>query len=86
MLAPADDPVDARAKPKKAPNAFRPISEVAAELPIPPHALRFRQTMFPQLKPLNRGGGRRLPARARLRARCRARGCGDDGSGGADRG
>jgi DNA-binding transcriptional MerR regulator len=49
----------ARAKPKKAPNAFRTISEVADELHIPQHVLRFWETKFPQVKPLKRGGGRR---------------------------
>ena len=55
-----DDPAEAaRAKPKKAPNAFRTISEVADELHIPQHVLRFWETKFPQVKPLKRGGGRR---------------------------
>ena len=49
----------ARGKPKKAPNAFRTISEVADELHIPQHVLRFWETKFPQVKPLKRGGGRR---------------------------
>jgi DNA-binding transcriptional MerR regulator len=60
------DPVDemavppvGRARPKKAPNAFRTISEVADELHIPQHVLRFWETKFPQVKPLKRGGGRR---------------------------
>ncbi len=58
--APDHDPADAiRAKPKKAPNAFRTISEVADELHIPQHVLRFWETKFPQVKPLKRGGGRR---------------------------
>jgi DNA-binding transcriptional MerR regulator len=48
-----------RAKPKKAPNAFRTISEVADDLHIPQHVLRFWETKFPQVKPLKRGGGRR---------------------------
>jgi DNA-binding transcriptional MerR regulator len=48
-----------RARPKKAPNAFRTISEVADELHIPQHVLRFWETRFPQVKPLKRGGGRR---------------------------
>jgi DNA-binding transcriptional MerR regulator len=48
-----------RAKPRKAPNAFRTISEVADELHIPQHVLRFWETKFPQVKPLKRGGGRR---------------------------
>ena len=48
-----------RLKVKKAPNAFRTISEVADELHIPQHVLRFWETKFPQVKPLKRGGGRR---------------------------
>lgn len=44
---------------RKAPNAFRTISEVAEDLNIPQHVLRFWETKFPQLKPLKRGGGRR---------------------------
>jgi len=55
----ADDAADARGRPKKAPNAFRTISEVADELHIPQHVLRFWETKFPQVKPLKRGGGRR---------------------------
>jgi len=48
-----------RGKPRKAPNAFRTISEVADDLHIPQHVLRFWETKFPQVKPLKRGGGRR---------------------------
>ncbi len=61
-MSEADFPGDAdpvRAKLKKAPNAFRTISEVADELHIPQHVLRFWETKFPQVKPLKRGGGRR---------------------------
>src|SRR5882757_4877591 len=57
--APVDDADPARARPKKAPNAFRTISEVADGLHIPQHVLRFWETKFPQVKPLKRGGGRR---------------------------
>ncbi|SDB17111.1 MerR family transcriptional regulator [Belnapia rosea] len=46
-------------RPRKAPTAFRTISEVAEDLHIPQHVLRFWETKFPQLKPLKRGGGRR---------------------------
>jgi DNA-binding transcriptional MerR regulator len=49
----------ARARIKKAPNAFRTISEVADDLHIPQHVLRFWETKFPQVKPMKRGGGRR---------------------------
>src|SRR6202030_3061833 len=62
MNDPADNaaaPVGARTRPKKAPNAFRTISEVADELHIPQHVLRFWETKFPQVKRLKRGGGRR---------------------------
>ncbi|MDN3564254.1 MerR family transcriptional regulator [Paeniroseomonas aquatica] len=44
---------------RKAATAFRTISEVADDLHIPQHVLRFWETKFPQLKPLKRGGGRR---------------------------
>src|ERR1700678_1710412 len=56
-----DEPGSAqgRTRPKKAPNAFRTISEVADDLHIPQHVLRFWETKFPQVKPLKRGGGRR---------------------------
>lgn len=50
---------DARPRAKKAATAFRTISEVAEDLHIPQHVLRFWETKFPQLKPLKRGGGRR---------------------------
>ena len=39
--------------------AFRTISEVAADLEVPPHVLRFWESKFPQIRPLKRGGGRR---------------------------
>jgi DNA-binding transcriptional MerR regulator len=59
-VAPANDDSDlARARPRKAAGAFRTISEVADELHIPQHVLRFWETKFPQVKPLKRGGGRR---------------------------
>ncbi len=54
-----DDDQAARAKLKKAPTAFRTISEVADDLHIPQHVLRFWETKFTQVKPLKRGGGRR---------------------------
>ena len=44
---------------EKAPDAFRTISEVADELDLPQHVLRFWETRFQQIKPLKRGGGRR---------------------------
>jgi DNA-binding transcriptional MerR regulator len=39
--------------------AFRTISEVADDLEVPPHVLRFWETKFTQVRPLKRGGGRR---------------------------
>jgi DNA-binding transcriptional MerR regulator len=44
---------------EKAPDAFRTISEVADDLNLPQHVLRFWETRFQQIKPLKRGGGRR---------------------------
>jgi DNA-binding transcriptional MerR regulator len=43
----------------KATGAYRTISEVAEELDIPQHVLRFWETRFPQIKPMKRSGGRR---------------------------
>jgi DNA-binding transcriptional MerR regulator len=43
----------------KAPDAFRTISEVADDLDIPAHVLRFWETRFAQIKPMKRSGGRR---------------------------
>lgn len=43
----------------KAPDAFRTISEVAHDLDIPQHVLRFWETRFAQIKPMKRSGGRR---------------------------
>lgn len=43
----------------KSPDAFRTISEVAADLDLPQHVLRFWETRFVQIRPLKRGGGRR---------------------------
>jgi DNA-binding transcriptional MerR regulator len=44
---------------EKAPNAFRIISEVASELDVPQHVLRFWESRFSQIRPMKRGGGRR---------------------------
>ncbi|MEK9671505.1 MAG: MerR family transcriptional regulator [Rhodospirillaceae bacterium] len=44
---------------KKSAGAFRTISEVAVELDLPQHVLRFWETKFTQIKPMKRGGGRR---------------------------
>ena len=46
-------------KRQKSPEAFRTISEVAEELDLPAHVLRFWETKFSQVRPLKRGGGRR---------------------------
>jgi DNA-binding transcriptional MerR regulator len=43
----------------KSPDAFRTISEVADDLDIPQHVLRFWETRFTQIKPMKRSGGRR---------------------------
>lgn len=43
----------------KSPDAFRTISEVAEDLDLPQHVLRFWETRFAHIKPLKRGGGRR---------------------------
>jgi DNA-binding transcriptional MerR regulator len=43
----------------KAPDAFRTISEVAEEINVPQHVLRFWESRFAQIRPMKRGGGRR---------------------------
>src|SRR5918994_6765799 len=47
------------ARPPKSASAFRTISEVAGELDVAQHVLRFWESKFPQVRPLKRGGGRR---------------------------
>jgi DNA-binding transcriptional MerR regulator len=49
----------APARPQKSAAAFRTIGEVADELDLPAHVLRFWETKFPQLRPVKRSGGRR---------------------------
>ncbi len=44
---------------EKSADAFRTISEVAEDLRLPQHVLRFWETRFPQIRPLKRAGGRR---------------------------
>jgi DNA-binding transcriptional MerR regulator len=44
---------------EKSAGAFRTISEVADDLEVPQHVLRFWETKFPQIRPMKRGGGRR---------------------------
>ncbi|MCL5778550.1 MerR family transcriptional regulator [Limibaculum sp. FT325] len=53
-------PASQQGSPVKSPEAFRTISEVAEELDLPQHVLRFWETRFTQIRPLKRGGGRRL--------------------------
>src|SRR5436305_11624743 len=54
----ADEAAVPRRATKRA-SAFRTIGEVAEDLDLPAHVLRFWESKFPQLKPLKRGGGRR---------------------------
>jgi DNA-binding transcriptional MerR regulator len=51
---------------EKSPEAFRTISEVAAELDVPQHVLRFWESKFVAVRPLKRGGGRRYYRREDL--------------------
>ncbi len=44
----------------KSDSAYRTIAEVAAELGVATHVLRFWETKFPQLKPTKQSGGRRF--------------------------
>jgi len=44
---------------EKSPDAFRTISEVADELDVPQHVLRFWESRFREIRPMKRGGGRR---------------------------
>ncbi|MGH1375981.1 MAG: MerR family transcriptional regulator [Alphaproteobacteria bacterium] len=53
------DAAQKSARTKKSKAAFRTISEVAQELGVQQHVLRFWETKFSQIKPLKRGGGRR---------------------------
>jgi DNA-binding transcriptional MerR regulator len=52
-------PRSAGRRARKSPDAFRTISEVATDLDVPQHVLRFWESKFNQVKPLKRGGGRR---------------------------
>lgn len=58
-VAQALAPAPAQARAPKSAAAFRTISEVATELDLPQHVLRFWETRFPGVRPLKRGGGRR---------------------------
>jgi DNA-binding transcriptional MerR regulator len=58
----AQQPAERRPAPRRAEKsatAFRTISEVADDLEVPQHVLRFWETKFPQIRPMKRGGGRR---------------------------
>jgi DNA-binding transcriptional MerR regulator len=54
-----DTPEEEGVSPSKSPEAFRTISEVASDLDVPQHVLRFWETRFSQIRPMKRGGGRR---------------------------
>jgi DNA-binding transcriptional MerR regulator len=56
---PAADRRPAPRRAEKSATAFRTISEVADDLEVPQHVLRFWETKFPQIRPMKRGGGRR---------------------------
>ena len=53
------EPVSANSD-QKGPEAYRTISEVASDLDLPQHVLRFWETRFSQIKPMKRAGGRRF--------------------------
>ncbi len=57
LETPKDD--DHRRGATKSEAAFRTISEVADDLDVPQHVLRFWETKFSQIRPMKRGGGRR---------------------------
>jgi DNA-binding transcriptional MerR regulator len=62
MVTPASTPAPAHGeavRPAKSVAAFRTISEVADELEVAQHVLRFWESKFAQVRPLKRGGGRR---------------------------
>ena len=61
-MVPLPEPIpaeDGARRAAKSAGAFRTISEVADELAVPQHVLRFWESKFPQIRPLKRGGGRR---------------------------
>ena len=59
MMLPVSAPEVSSRSTFKGPAAFRTIAEVASELDLPTHVLRFWESKFPQIKPLKRRGGRR---------------------------
>jgi DNA-binding transcriptional MerR regulator len=58
-MSAASDPQASVRRAGKSAAAFRTISEVATELDLPQHVLRFWESKFPQIRPMKRGGGRR---------------------------
>lgn len=58
-MPPALADADATGPAEKRAGAFRTISEVAEDLDVPQHVLRFWETRFGQIRPLKRAGGRR---------------------------
>lgn len=54
-----DSPRPRSGRASKSAAAFRTISEVAGELDVAQHVLRFWESKFPQVRPIKRGGGRR---------------------------
>jgi DNA-binding transcriptional MerR regulator len=59
LAEPPTGEAPAAGRPQKSSAAFRTISEVAEELDVAQHVLRFWESKFPQVRPLKRGGGRR---------------------------
>jgi DNA-binding transcriptional MerR regulator len=59
VFSPEDSSESGSLRAGKSDAAFRTISEVADDLDVPQHVLRFWETKFAQVKPLKRGGGRR---------------------------
>src|SRR6202790_4436565 len=61
LSRPSSDAIDTQARRfvEKAPEAFRTISEVADDLDVPQHVLRFWESRFAHIRPMKRGGGRR---------------------------
>ncbi|HLJ63483.1 MAG TPA: MerR family transcriptional regulator [Stellaceae bacterium] len=56
---PSAEPGARRTSRAKSAEAFRTISEVADELEVPQHVLRFWESKFPEIRPMKRAGGRR---------------------------
>lgn len=54
-----DDPIRDDRHPDKAAGAYRTIGELSRETGLPQHILRYWETRFPQLRPLQRAGNRR---------------------------